>query len=303
MPLPVEMTTIDRLFRVGPTHHRIGHLQSNEPIGAFELHEVVDARDAAGSDRALWKADNQTQRRLKVRPTHKGVAPAGIGTDSLRNRMRSFKSILFYARNMRWTSQALLAATTPNPVMGGRAWTSLGHEDARVQKAFALWSNSTLGMMIHWTQGQRTQIGRSTVQINALKAIPCPRLDQRPDAALDKAAENFDRLSTRELRPACQAHADPARSEIDEAVIQMLGLGSAAAEEIRKTLSIMVRGTFGAWRKQESSTPFGVIYKQILRIFNLIVVKVFCCLIAFTCDCEQASISILDLSFDISLLL
>ena len=234
IPLPVEMTTIDKLFRVGPTHHRIGHLQGNEPIGAFELHEVVDARDATGSDRALWKADNQTQRRLKILPTHKGVAPTGIGTDHLRSRMRSFKSILFYARNMRWTSQALLAATTPDPVMGGRAWTSLSHQDVQVQKAFTLWSNSTLGMIVHWTQGQRTQVGRSTVQINALKAIPCPRLDQLPDAALDEAAENFNRLSARELRPACQAHIDLTRSEIDEAVIRMLGLGSAAAEEVRK---------------------------------------------------------------------
>ena len=230
----VEMTTLNRLFQVGPTHHLIGHLQGNEPIGAFELHEVLDTRDAKGSDRSLWKADSPKQRQLKVLPTHKGTVPIGIGGDYNRSKMRSSKSTLFYSRTMRWTSQALLAATTQDPVMGGRAWTSLQHKDTRVQKAFALWANSTLGMVIHWTQGQRTQAGRSTLQINALKTVPCPHLGQLSDAALDEAAKGFDRLSPKVLSPACQGHADTTRSEIDEAVIQMLGLGSAAAKEVHR---------------------------------------------------------------------
>ena len=230
---PVGMTTIGKLFRVGPTHHLIGHLPGNEPIGAFEFHDVVDERDAVGSDRSLWGAGSETQRQLTVLPTHKGVVPAGVGTESGRIRMRSFKSTLFYSRTMRWTSQALLAATTQEEVMGGRAWTSLQHKDMRVQKAFALWADSTLGMVVHWTQGQRTQAGRSTAQINALKKIPCPRLDQLSDTTLDKAAESFELLAAKELNPACQGHADVTRSEIDEAVIAMLGLGNRL-EDVRQ---------------------------------------------------------------------
>ena len=175
-PLPIEMATLQEVFAIGPTHHLIGHLYKGAPGGAFELHEVQSEADAMGSDRALWRADAKNQRRLIVRPTHKGVAPAGVGSDEAREKMRQKKSTLHYARNMSWGSQALLAATTERPVMGGRAWTTLTHDDERVRKVFALWANSTLGMMVHWTQGQRTHAGRSTTQIGAVKKIPCPRL-------------------------------------------------------------------------------------------------------------------------------
>jgi len=124
---------------------------------------------------------------------------------------------------MRWTSQALLCASTKLPAMGGRAWVSLAHPQATVCKAFALWANSTLGLLIHWTRGQRTQTGRSTTQIGAVKKMPCPRLDRLPAAALEEGAAAFDRLAGSILLPTCQAHVDDVRHEIDAAVLQMIG--------------------------------------------------------------------------------
>lgn len=142
--------------------------------------------------------------------------------------MRANRSDLFYARNMRWTSQALLAATTVDPLMGGRAWTTLSHPDRRVRRACSLWANSIFGMVVHWTRGQRTHAGRSTTQIDALKQIPVPRLDLLEDPALDRAAAFFDWVRTQRLAPACQAHCDPARSSIDGAVVDLLGLPAEA---------------------------------------------------------------------------
>lgn len=224
IPLGVDMSTIGDVFEVGPTHHLIGHLHGGDEIGAFEFHPVISSTDAIGKDRALWEANGEKQRRLVVLPTHKGSAPANVGSDRDRQAMRACQSTLFYARNMRWTSQALLAATTRRSALGGRAWTTLGHEDARVLKAFALWANSTFGMVMHWTKGQRTHAGRSTTQIGALKRVPCPRLDCLDDPALDQGIADFDKLSKTDLLPACQAHVDPTRIAIDEAVVRLLGL-------------------------------------------------------------------------------
>ena len=224
IPLGLEMGTIEEIFDVGPTHHLIGHRKGNEPIGAFEFHPVVSDTDAIGVDRALWEADARKQRSLRLLPTHKGLAPPGVGSAGDRDTIRATASTLFYARNFRWTSQSLLAGTTSQPTLGGRAWTALGHPDIRVRKAFALWWNSTLGLAIHWTQGQRTQHGRSTTQIGALKKIPCPRLDRLAPAALDMVAARFDVLSHRDLRPAKNAAKDPVRMEIDEVVSAMFEL-------------------------------------------------------------------------------
>ena len=211
-----KTATLDRLFSVGPTHDLIGHLPGRDPRGAFEFHSLKEREGAR--DEALWKADCQTQRRLLVSPTHKGFPVR----QKLAQQMRLRKSRLLYQRGIQWTSQRLLAATTMEPVLGGSAWTTWRGEE-KLQKAFALWANSIIGFLVYWTQGQRTQKGRSRTQIGALKKILCPNLPVQRKSKLEEAAA-FDELAKLELRPACQAHCDPARKRIDDAVCQMLSI-------------------------------------------------------------------------------
>lgn len=221
MPLPVPMVELGDLFRVGPTHHRIGHLVDNQRIGAFEFH-TRGREHQVGQDLALWQADSKEQRQLRVSPTHYGIDPPAPDR-ALQNRMRDQSGTMFYARNLRWTSQALLVATTELAAMGGPAWIAIGHKDERVCKAFALWANSTLGLIVQWTQGGKQQQGRSRVQVNAIKKIPVPDLSKLPHEGLESAAQAFNGLCDRELRPACQAHADESRQALDRAVLGMLG--------------------------------------------------------------------------------
>ncbi len=220
--LGLEMGVLEDVFQVGPTHHRLGHVRGAEPIGAFEFRPLAGAAAVADLDCALWRADAKQQRSLRVLPTHAGLAPPGVGSAHDRARMRATASTLFYARNMRWTSQSLLAATTRQPVLGGSTWTGLRHEDSRVRRVFALWWNSTLGMIVHWTQGQRTQSGRSRTQIGALRKIPCPRLDRLSGPALALASSKYEVLQEMTLLPAMNADADPVRKEVDAAVVEVL---------------------------------------------------------------------------------
>lgn len=219
----VRFTEMANLFEVGPTHHLIGHLFGNAPIGAFEFHEINPKESILSADLSLWSAKAELQKKLIVTPTHRGVVPRELEVGDQKE-MREQTSSLFYARNMRWTSQALLAASTQRPAMGGSSWTTLQHNDSRVLKAFSLWANSIFGLLIHWSQGQRTHPGRSRTQIRALKQIPVPCLDKLDSKMLDMAQQAFDELSRKELLPACQAHVDPARKEIDQAVIRILNL-------------------------------------------------------------------------------
>ena len=219
----VGFTEMANLFEVGPTHHRIGHIFGNTPIGAFEFHEIAPSSTIASADLSLWAANSKTQKKLIITPTHRGVVPRELEVRDQKG-MREQTSSLFYARNMRWTSQALLAASTQRPAMGGSSWTALQHNDSRVLKAFSLWANSIFGLLIHWSQGQRTHSGRSRTQIKALKQIPVPCLDKLDSATLDMAQQAFDELSRKELSPACQAHVDPTRKKIDQAVIRILNL-------------------------------------------------------------------------------
>ena len=235
----VPFRCLEDLFEIGPTHHLIGHPVGGDGCGAFEFHPLPPGASLVG-DRALWVADSKRQKRMEVRPTHKGIVPKALaGRDQ--DRMRARAATLFYARNLRWTSQSLLAAATEVPVMGGRSWTALGHADERVLKAFALWANSTLGSLLHWSVGQRTQAGRSTTQIGALRRIPVPLLDRLDALALDAAAHEFGKIKTKLLRPLCQAHADPVREEIDRAVVRMLALPPWAGEVVAKVRDLWCR--------------------------------------------------------------
>ena len=227
------------LFAVGPTHDLIGHPEGGDPRGAFQFRPLPPGAAIVG-DSALWRADAKSQRQLEVRPTHQGYVPQSL-EDRDQARMRKRASTLFYARNLRWTSQSLLAATTGKPVMGGRAWTALEHAEPHVLKAFSLWANSTLGGLLHWSCGQRTQTGRSTTQIGALKRMPVPLLDRLDAPALAAAAATFDRIKNRPLLPLCQAHQDPVRHEIDAAVVRMLALPAWADEVVKELRSLWCR--------------------------------------------------------------
>lgn len=112
------MVALEDVFEVGPTHHLIGHLPGGQAIGAFELFPVEGSSDAIGNHRSLWAAESTAQKTLRLLPTHRAFV--NERNDAQRKMWRT-RSELHYARNMRWTSQALLAATTKNKTMGGRA--------------------------------------------------------------------------------------------------------------------------------------------------------------------------------------
>ena len=219
MKFNVPMTIMDEHFNVGPTHDLIGHPEGGDRRGAFVFNPITRKAEARYGVRSLWSADASIQNKLAVKPTHKGTK----WSDDT-SRMLLTRGTLHYARGMRWTSQALLAGTTPSRVLGGRAWTTLNHKDKHVRKAFALWANSTMGLITHWTKAGRTQLGRGSTQVGAIQEMPCPSLESLDDDVLSWVAGQFDELSDKELKPACQAHCDCTRKEIDKIVIRMLRL-------------------------------------------------------------------------------
>jgi len=213
----VPMTTIGKLFDVGPTHDRIGHPAGGDPRGAFTFHPVVSDIDAVGMHRSLWKVYAKLHKSMIAKPTHKGT----IYRKEKAAEMWDTRSSLFYGKGPRWTTQSLVAAMTESEIMGGNAWVSLRHDDCGVLKAFALWANSIYGMVTYWALGSRTHQGRSMLKVRAIKKVQCPDFDALNTT---KAARQFDRLSKKTLKAAYLAGDDPVRTRINEAVSEMLGV-------------------------------------------------------------------------------
>ena len=125
-------------------------------------------------------------------------------------------------------------------------------------------------MVVHWTQGQRTHSGRSTTQVGAVKTMLCPRLNFLNKAQLEQAGATFDQLVGFNLLPACQAHVDNTRKQIDRAVIQMLALPVHAEDTINQLRFL--------WCSEPSYT---VLTKQLCDCWELkwFLLKLIACLV------------------------
>ncbi len=222
--LNLDLTSLGGIVNVGPTHHLVGHRRGYQPIGAFEFLPVQPGE--LPDHPSLWAANGATQTRIKTRPTHSGFPVTGRQEQA--KRMLDARSDLFISRNLRMTSQALAAATTSEPVMGGNAWTALLSDDDGVKSALAIWLNSTLGAMIITGYGQTTQPGRALMKIRALRGLPVPNFAADSPAgehARSVAQERFAELAELELEPLAYAFRDANRRRIDAAALDMLGLG------------------------------------------------------------------------------
>ena len=264
----VAMTTIGELFELGPTHHRIGHVAGNESIGEFELWPITDKlvrpdtslwasaaeaqtaltvesthyghavgpRLRAARERALERLQRATARMNGGEPSDAAIAEAYATAEAdERTRaenalaeMRRCRSTLFYQRGIFWPSQVALAAVTDKPVMGGRAWCALLHDDPVVRFGFTIWANSTLGMVVHWSRAQRQQHGRSSTQLEGIRHMPCPDFNEASTyaSAQDLLSTSQHLLSDR-LMPARDAYRDPARAALDEAAARLLAIPNA----------------------------------------------------------------------------
>ena len=234
MDIPCGMTTRKELLDMGPSHHSIGHLRGRDPGGALEMREWMEGDTG---DLSLWSTDGAKQRTMECVPSHTGgVTPNPKHGSPSPEAIRAKRGRVLFGRELRFRTAGLGAAWSPWPLHGGRGWTSGSHADERVEKACALWSNSTFGIIIYWANGQRQDPGRSTMQWEQTLRQPIPALDRIGDAALTQAAATFGTLKEIKLKAASQAEHDPVRKDIDKAVIEMLWNDARERRRVSETI-------------------------------------------------------------------
>ena len=220
--LALGMVPLSELAPTGPTHDLIGHPRGGDGRGAFRW-EKLEAGKALPTHVSMWAADGDAQRRMILRPTHRGTP---VRSDKVKD-LNEKRSCWFFSRNLDQASQALSVAHTRSPAHGGRSWNALQVADDAVGKAIALFYNSIFGAIVRHAYGQNTQDRRASMQIRATQEIPCPDFTADSDAArwaLGTAEREFDRLAALELEPFGFCFQDLNRRRIDFAAAEMLGL-------------------------------------------------------------------------------
>lgn len=182
---------------------------------------------------ALWNHDAKNETRmicapdsqLQVRQGMEGKAAVIWATAS-----RAHLNLDF-----RFNSQPLTVAFTEQPTIGGTAWPNVTFIDKRFDIAFAVWGNSTLGLLCFWWHSNRQMAGRGRITIRAAESLPVLDFRRLTDDQLHVAETVFEEFRDKDLFPAFLADADPNRALLDRRVIcDLLGFGEDIYIAVRR---------------------------------------------------------------------
>ena len=196
------------------------------PKGPFE---ILDGVPAGAAYPCLWNHKTARERSFVVLPDRHAKVRHVVGrTDEMQARAEgrwASATRAHYNRDLRFNAQSLIVAMTPDRALGGRAWPSIVFEAADHEYAFALWCNSTLGLLCHWWTSNKSQSGRGSTTVSAIPDVLTLDVRALSAAQHERARAIFEELSPLRFLPFDQMDDDPARAELDRRVIvDLLGL-------------------------------------------------------------------------------
>ena len=177
--------------------------------------------DAKNETRMICTPDSQ----LRVRPGMENKAATVWATASRAHISREF----------RFNSQPLSVAITETPTIGGRAWPNVRFSQAGLVLAFAIWGNSTLGLLTHWWHSNRQVSGRGAMSIRSADSLSALDICALTDEQLRTAKAIFDEFHHKEFKPAFLADADSNRALLDRRVVcDLLGFDEEVYVAVRR---------------------------------------------------------------------
>ena len=233
--VPLPITRLGNLGTTGPVHRTLIRSQLSD-TGVFDFFPHPGGKTDFP---ALWSHNHAKETRLVVHPDKHGHPEPG--KENRASELWKTATRLHFNLDFRFTSQPLAACLTPERVLGGTAWPSfiLHPPDGPVAEKpewiypMVLWANTTLGLMIFYITGSRTQAGRSRLTISRLPELPVLDVRKLNPHQLRLAETIFGRFRHREFMPANQAHQDQARHALDQSVLtELLNLDQEVLERV-----------------------------------------------------------------------
>ena len=181
---------------------------------------------------SLWNHNAREEMRMVCEPDSQLLVRRGLEQKAANHWTTASRSHL--NRDFRFNSQSLTTAFTDRATMGGRAWPNVIFEDERFDFAFAVWGNSTLGLLCYWWHSSRQQPGRGIMTIRMADSLPILDFRMLTDDQLDTARDIFDEFRALDLKPAYLADADENRALLDRRVVcDLLGFSEDTYQAVR----------------------------------------------------------------------
>ena len=119
---------------------------------------------------SLWNHDAQNETRMVCMPDSQLVVRQGMEAKAAV--VWSTASRAHLNLDFTFGSQPLAVAFTELESIGGRVWPNAISDDNRYDYAFAIWGNSTLGLLSHWWHSSRQQSSKAGMTIRSAESLP-----------------------------------------------------------------------------------------------------------------------------------
>ena len=204
--------------------------------GPFDLHDLGEG--VVPEYPVLWHHHAKQERSLIIEPDAEARIRVSQGSPTQEDLDRRADNIVrtatraHYNLDLRFNAQSLIVAMTERKCIGATAWPSVILPKPRDEYAYALWSNSSLNLLIRWWVSNKSQNGRGRVGITDIPEIPTLNISELSPARKKFAEEAFAALRGERFLPFDQIDEDPARAELDRRLlVDVLGLPASLCEE------------------------------------------------------------------------
>ena len=204
--------------------------------GAFD---IEDGCPNTAEYPCLWHLNSKAQRSMVVSPdTHAFIRPhAEVKAQEILER----NSRVHFNIDLRFNSHSLLVAFTEQETIGVDSMPNIVFKEKQIYDyVWALWSNSTLGLLCYWLICGKQQAGRGRSSKASLDSMPTLDVRQLSDEALTNAEQIFNELKDQKMLPFNQMDEDPVRHELDRLLLsEALGITEEERPDVHEGLALL----------------------------------------------------------------
>ncbi len=231
-PLPIPICRLSDIAQTSPGPLDI---RGDGGRGAFDIE--AGCPDTADYP-SLWHVDSRTQQAMLVSPdTHAMPRP---NKEAKVAELMAINSRVHYNQAMQFNAASVGVLFTEQKAIGVNTLPNVAFPNEVYEYAWALWGNSTLGLLCHWMQAGKQQQGRGILGRMTLRALPTLDVTQLTGTQLAIAERIFHELKHKRMLPFNEMVFDPVRQELDRLLLsKVLGFGEETHREVHEGLALL----------------------------------------------------------------
>ena len=143
--------------------------------------------------------------------------------------------------DLRFNSHSLLVACTEQEAIGVDSMPNIVFKEKQIYDyVWALWGNSTLGLLCYWLICGKQQAGRGRSSKAVLNSMSTLDVCQLSPEALTTAECVFNELKDQKMLPFNQMDEDPVRRELDRLLLsEVLGITEDERPNVHEGLALL----------------------------------------------------------------